>query len=143
MLATCLWLGGCYAVVPPSTGGGASNDPLHLEGSRWRIETIAGKPLPETIESTLVFGDDGHISGMAGCNRYSGRYRLDGRQFSVEELVTTQKICFPAIMAHEQSLLRVLKGALSLERDAQQLLLESRNEREVSRLAALDGAGPG
>ncbi|NVK41674.1 MAG: META domain-containing protein [Oceanospirillaceae bacterium] len=138
LLAAALWLGGCTATLAPEPALQDTAVSDRLAGSRWRVETIAGKPLPASIESTVEFGPDGRLFGMAGCNRYRGRYRLDGDTLQVQQLVTTRKLCFPTIMIHEQSLLRVLQGARRIEREQGQLLLESRNEQGVSRMAAID-----
>lgn len=141
LLAAAFWLGGCSALLEHSLGDQASLRQNELAGTRWRVETIAGKSLPGMIESNVAFDADGRISGTAGCNRFSGRYRLNDGELSVANLITTRKICFPAIMAQEESLLRVLEGARRIERDSGLLLLESANERQVSRMVEAGQAG--
>lgn len=140
VLVATLWLAGCGAltqgVQEQETGVAAVDD--RLAGTRWRVETIAGQPLPVTLRPAVNFAAGGRLSGMAGCNRFNGRYRLleDGR-LNVTALVVTRKICFPAVMIHEQSLLRVLEDAQSVEWSGTALLLRSSHERRSSRLVAL------
>jgi len=62
---------------------------------------------------TIVFGDDGTISGSAGCNTYSGKYTLDGESISIGTLATTRRECIEpeGIMEQESSFLTYLEKA--------------------------------
>jgi len=62
---------------------------------------------------TIIFGDDGTISGSAGCNTYSGTYSLKGESISIGTLATTMRECIEpeGIMAQEQSFLTYLQKA--------------------------------
>jgi heat shock protein HslJ len=53
---------------------------------------------------------------------------------------TTRKLCFPAIMVQEESLLRVLRTAQRIQWTADELILESARERGRSRMIPLPPA---
>lgn len=145
VLAACLaafWLAGCTAWSETGPEGTQPKAGDELAGTRWQVATIAGQGLPDGVRPTVAFGADGRISGMAGCNRYSGRYRLEGQRLAVSDLASTRRICFPAVMIQEQSLLRVLEDVQRIERNAGELLLHSSHERQGSRLLLLPEAEP-
>jgi len=50
--------------------------------------------------------DAGTVGGSAGCNRYTGSYRLDGSRLSIStNLATTQMACAPDLAAVERAYL--------------------------------------
>lgn len=69
-------------------------------------------PIIET-NPTLVFGDDGTVSGSAGCNTYSGAYSINGESISIGTLATTRRMCIEpeGIMEQELSFLTYLEKA--------------------------------
>jgi heat shock protein HslJ len=44
-------------------------------------------------EITATFGDDGHVAGSAGCNRYGGTWFVDGEALTIGPLATTRRLC--------------------------------------------------
>jgi heat shock protein HslJ len=50
------------------------------------------------------------ISGLAGCNSYSGNYQVDGNQLTFGEIIATEMACQEpqGIMQQEQQYLRAL-----------------------------------
>lgn len=139
-MVAVLLLAGCATATPPQAYQEhtvAGDDAL--AGTRWQVVSVSGRTLPQSIRATLAFEPDGRISGTAGCNRYTGAYRVSGTGLEVTQLVTTRKLCFAGVMAQEESLLRVLRNANAFERKPGQLLLHSNHEDDVSRLTPIDG----
>jgi heat shock protein HslJ len=69
-------------------------------------------PIPGTT-LTARFGDDGSLSGSAGCNDYNGTYTIEGDAITIGPLATTRKACEEAIMTQEQQFLAALQGSTS------------------------------
>jgi len=88
-----------------------------LAGTSWRVESLGPvgdlRPALMTTEVTLVFSDDGRVSGSAGCNSYFGQYvsTTDGN-LSVSARGSTKMFCHePGVMQQEQDFLNGLAAA--------------------------------
>jgi len=73
-------------------------EPLSLTGIDWIANGVNnGRGGVQSIvidnEITAVFGEDGSLSGSAGCNNYSGTYDIDGENMSIGPLAATEKFC--------------------------------------------------
>jgi heat shock protein HslJ len=64
-------------------------------------------------ELTATFGEDGNLTGSAGCNDYSASYQVDGNNISIGPVIATLKECgTPAgIMEQELQYLAALETA--------------------------------
>ncbi|KLK87626.1 hypothetical protein SZ63_10020 [Methanoculleus sediminis] len=73
--------------------------------------TVAS-PVPGT-DITLVFDDDGTLSGSAGCNAYSAPYRVNETGIGVERIIATKASCAePAgVMEQERAYLDLLRSS--------------------------------
>ncbi|MEE9216700.1 MAG: META domain-containing protein [Anaerolineales bacterium] len=74
------------------------SEPLSLSGSDWIANGVNnGRGGVQSIvignEITAVFGEEGSLSGSAGCNNYSGTYEVDGENMSIGPLTATEKFC--------------------------------------------------
>jgi heat shock protein HslJ len=74
--------------------------PVTLAGSTWRLISLnngrmAVTSVPADTEIHIEFGNDGRVSGHAGCNRFSGPYTADAatRRFRAGPLITTRMTC--------------------------------------------------
>ena len=68
------------------------------EGSGTTMSPIEGSTI------TLAFGTDGTVSGSGGCNSYSGDYRADAANLSIEAVVSTQRACTNTGIAEQERL---------------------------------------
>ncbi|MCK8783882.1 META domain-containing protein [Roseomonas sp. NAR14] len=95
-----LLLSACAAQAG-STGGPA------VVGTDWVARTIGGMPVAEGSRVTLLLAPDGRISGSAGCNRYTGGYRLDGSRFSLAgegaAVATTRMACVDPVVSQQET----------------------------------------
>ncbi|MFG1292852.1 META domain-containing protein [Xanthobacter versatilis] len=98
LLLTALWGGPTLAQDMPLTPVGA-----------WLAEDIGGGGVLDRIQTTLVLGADGAVSGSGGCNTYSGKAKLAGPALLFGGLSSSRMACAPAVMAQEQKFLLALE----------------------------------
>lgn len=88
-----------------------------LTGTTWQVtgfnNGLGGvTTLIDGTEITAVFGDDGSLSGNAGCNNYSTSYTIDGDNISINPgIATTRMACAENVMAQETAYLAALPTA--------------------------------
>ncbi len=106
-----------------------TSDPL--EGTSWRLTTLAGAGLIPGTEITATF-EGGEVSGRA-CNSYGGKYQVSGDQLMVSEVFATEMACVDpqGIMEQEQAYLRLLTGAESFRLAGGQLSIVGAGGEEL------------
>ena len=99
------------------TYGAAAANPLEGE---WNVtgynngkQAVTSPIIGTTL--TATFTADGQVGGDAGCNSYSGPYKLDGRKLTVGPLATTMKACEQAVMDQETQFLSALQTPTTVE----------------------------
>lgn len=132
-------LAGCGAVQNESKESAAKTLTLgDLAHRRWVLKTIddepvSGNPLGahgKGLTPELDFGEQPHVAGYAGCNRYKGQAELTPEgQFKVARLATTMMMCPEASMALEQRFTALLEAGAQLHIDGPQLTLTQGDER--------------
>lgn len=112
---------------------GCGGDPASLlRGGEWQVEGIAGEPAVRAT-ATLNFGDDGRLSGRAGCNAYATTYALGAETLVIGPPLTTRMACAPALMAQELRFLDLLGAVRRFDIDASGALrLLDGSGREIS-----------
>lgn len=125
----------CLAIVISLSGfscasGGGGNDALPLAGTSWTVTAVGGEALVAGSTATMVFGDDGKLSGSAGCNTYLASYESDREQLTITLVGASKKLCGEpdGVMAQESRFLAAL-GATATARGT------------VARLELADAAG--
>jgi heat shock protein HslJ len=91
-------------------GGTVPHD--ELVNSRWTIEEIDGRPVGEG-DYRVDFGS-GQLTGVAGCNRFSGPYSRSGDTLAAGPLAATRMTCPEPRMEHERRVLQLLSAPLRL-----------------------------
>lgn len=76
---------------------------------------------------TAVFGNDGRITGTAGCNNYSASYDTDGETIAIGQAAATRKFCPDAegVMTQEGRYLAALESAATLRIDGSMMHLRT------------------
>jgi len=87
--------------------------PITLAGTTWSATGVntgtgAVTSLVAGTTVTAVFGDDGTISGNAGCNTYNGTYEVSGKDLTIGPLATTRMACEPDVSTQEANYLAAL-----------------------------------
>jgi len=103
-----------------------------LQHRRWILESINGEPLPEGESGNVIpeldFGEQMHVSGNTGCNRFSGSAVLHNEFFRIDSMASTRRLCAPAQNELERTIQIVLgqESTILLGAD-KSLTLESSN----------------
>lgn len=94
------------AVPPPSPEGTSWNVLSYNNGQEAVVSVIIG------TEITANFGEDGKVSGSAGCNNYTAGYEVDGENISIGPAATTRMMCNEpeGIMEQEAQYLAALES---------------------------------
>jgi len=93
--------------VPTGGDGGAHSG---LADTSWTVASIAGVPSLPNSRPTMTFGQDGTVSGSAGCNLYSGSYRTDGSGITITQVASTLMTCQGDLGQQEAVFLKGLNG---------------------------------
>jgi heat shock protein HslJ len=112
LLTPVFIVAGCAA--PPGSPGSGFTTP-ELAGTRWVVTSIDGRT-PAGPAITADFGNDGRVSGDAGCNSYTGPYIQDGRSVQFGELLSTRRACVEdSRQRQETRLLNIMQGPATLQ----------------------------
>ncbi len=114
-----------------------------LEDISWILESY-GEPgslqtVLEGTEITAIFDSgEGQVTGSAGCNGYSGEYKVKGSKLSIFEMTWTEMGCpEPAgILEQETQYLKALQSAESYEISVGKLQITSGNQVLIFRDSA-------
>lgn len=98
----------CITVAAQPAADASGQPPRDLTVREWVVERIGGRGVVDSSRTTLTFDAQGQIAGRAGCNRYTGGYRLQGAAFEVRGVATTRMACVPALMEQERRFLALL-----------------------------------
>ena len=74
-------------------------------------------PVAADSQASIVFNEDGTITGNSGCNGFGGEYSVDGDQVTFSGLVSTLMACADPLMSQEGAVFQVLNGTASYEID--------------------------
>jgi heat shock protein HslJ len=90
-----------------------------LPGSSWKLVSYGRAenqiPAAPGIETSLVFGTDGQVSGSLGCNSFSGNYEVKDGKLVFGGLASTLMACPEPQMSQEGSAFQVLSGTVQFE----------------------------
>ena len=103
------------------------------EATMFRQRDAVSSPLPDT-EITAVFGEDGTLSGSAGCNTYSATYKTDRGRITIGAPAATRKACVKptGVMEQEQAYLDALPRAVSYRVEGSSLSLLTAEDTYVA-----------
>lgn len=93
-----------------------------LEGGPWQVEDLNGGGVIDNarLEMTFEPGDQGssRVSGVSGCNRFTGRWQQNGASVALGPLAGTRMACAPALMELEGKFLATLAAVTLVSFDA-------------------------
>jgi heat shock protein HslJ len=103
-----------------------------MAGTSWRVggNNHAQQAVVCVIDATtltLAFGSDAQVSGLGGCNGFTGSYRAVGDKLSIGPLAATRKACAApeGAMAQQAALLRALQTAATARREGRRMELRT------------------
>jgi heat shock protein HslJ len=127
--------------------GKAQKLPDPVVTSNWLVTSLNGSPPSGGISLTAIFGNDGRLTGSAGCNTYATTYEILGNSIIIVPLeIKTDMQCEAPVMAQEDTFLTTLAAAkfYKLGEGNQSLVLEDGNgttilEFEGGKATTLEG----
>ncbi|WP_165357404.1 META domain-containing protein [Sphingosinicella sp. CPCC 101087] len=93
--------------------GGEILPPGSLADTSWSIVAIDGAPVSGQAYHLSFTAD--RISGQAGCNRFSGAYSISDAALRPGPIAATRMACPEPAMQHEQRVLGLLSGPVSIQ----------------------------
>jgi len=111
VIMTAWMLSGCMA---------QKNQPVadlesQLVDREWVAEYILDQPVIDSSHSSIVFTEDGAVSGMGGCNRFNGQYTLTDGKVALGPLATTMMACVPPLDDQEIRFFQSLSEPLAVK----------------------------
>lgn len=104
-----------------------------LSGPTWRVTGYnngmdAVVSLVPGTQLSMLFGEDGRVSGDTGCNMFSGPYTLSGSKVSFGPLVSTRRACLAdKANRQEQQFLAALAASTTYELNGDRLTFRDSN----------------
>jgi heat shock protein HslJ len=106
VVSAAVFFSACSA-FPSSTGEGGD-----VTASPWRLVRLHGDAPVEGTSITAQFTSENTVAGSAGCNRYSGRYQVDGPEISIiPPFQMTMMACPEPVMQQEQDFMSILESS--------------------------------
>jgi heat shock protein HslJ len=104
-----------------------------LAGTSWSVvninngrQAVVGIISDSTL--TMVFDNEGRVSGSTGCNQYNAAYEAIGDTLRFSAVGTTRRACGdPALSDQERAFLRALEAVTTLQFEGDRLDLRQAN----------------
>ena len=112
---------------------GCSGGTADLEDIKWMLTSYGPEgnlknPLPDTQVTATFDSETKEVGGNAGCNHYSGGYRVDGDKLTIEgPFAVTEMWCGEEKDDQEKEYIDILLDAASYEVDGDVLIIHSGN----------------
>ena len=127
---------------------GADRGRAPLAGTSWEVRELrddAGAPglVLSGTQLTVVFGDDGRVTGSAGCNSYFAAYAVKGGTITIGLPGTTRRFCgeVEGLMEQEARFLGALPTTATFRIDGDTLTLRAADGDVAASLVRF-AAGP-
>jgi heat shock protein HslJ len=111
-----LLLLGSVALAGCAASNGGAKGQLDLTSAQWELVKWSMQPMPPAGVRPIILrfdqkGDEGRVSGHAGCNQFSAPYVLrDAGEITIATPVATYMACAPEVMEFEARLLDKLES---------------------------------
>jgi heat shock protein HslJ len=92
-------------------------------GVAWRAERLGEAEIRGERRPDLNLGTDGQAFGTGGCNRFSGRYTLEGARLVFAPLAASRMACAGPLGEREDQFLRALGEVRGWRIERHQLVL--------------------
>ncbi len=143
-----LWISDTANLIDPSAGdqmldmiilkrvdSSASAAPSTLTDGPWRVESIDGASVIDNSVTSISFGEDGRITGVAGCNQFSADYSARGGMLQIGVAAVTEKACVPDLGDQERRFLDVFNDINRFSFDAEGALILETDDGRIIRAA--------
>jgi heat shock protein HslJ len=92
-------------------------------------------PAAPDVDTSVVFGNDGKVSGNVGCNGIGGDYTVNGNTITFDQIVSTLMFCEGPVGDQETTTLNVFAGTTPFVLDGDTLTITSADGSSVVVLA--------
>ena len=87
-----------------------------LAGTSWTLVSYGDPSNPTAavsgVDTSLVFGSDGQVSGSMGCNGFGGDYQIKNGQIVFGSIISTLMACEEPRMSQETATFAVMSGTV-------------------------------
>lgn len=119
-------------------------DDAAIVGTMWVLDTYidgeASMIVPSMESATLLFGDDGRLTGSTGCRALEGEWNADGGRINVTSLTAIDDpaagVCAPQSETLDGLVVSVLESSLTVGVDGEQLTLMAPGNQGLSYTAS-------
>lgn len=143
ILAFCLFVGlSCITHAEPAKEAPATQADLTAV-KEWRLTQLGAQAVAADAGVTLVFGEEGKLSGSGGVNRFGGKYELkaDG-QVTIQNIFSTRKAALDEdVMNRETQFFQLLGKAKRAVLSDGKLVIECEGEKPIKLVFAADKEG--
>ena len=109
-----------------------------LAGSEWRPTRIGSILFPANTAIYVQFKGDGRLAGFAGCNHFSGGYKIVEQAVTLFIVDATGMTCPDTIANMEAAFVEALRSAVGFEKQRAVLALFNRDGTQVAVFAQTD-----
>ncbi len=106
-------------------------------GATWLAEDIKGQGVIDNLQTTLAVSREGTVSGLAGCNRFTGAPTIEGQAISFGPMAVTRMACLPAVDEQEHRFLEALGETSTYRFEGGYLLFLNAEGEEIIRFTQL------
>ncbi|WP_009996982.1 META domain-containing protein [Streptomyces clavuligerus] len=116
--------------------------PAPLTGTTWTVTSLTTRDVSESLpagtegSAHLTFAKNGRIGGRLGCNTFRGTGKISGQEITVQDLVSTKRLCMGTGGQVEAHLLKVLDGTVTYRLEGRELALTGATGAGVHAVAA-------
>jgi heat shock protein HslJ len=104
-----------------------------ITGKVWLLDNLNGSPPVSGTVITAEFTADGKVGGSAGCNVYSGQYKITGGDIQITSPVaSTMMACEQPVMDQENAYFQALAAAKSYAVKGDQLTLNDSGGKAIA-----------
>jgi len=93
--------------------------------SEWYIEGNKIKIIGDKSYTLFFNSENNQIHGNSGCNRYFGKYELNGVTLKARDIAGTMMACSPEIMKLESQFRHILETGANLSIEKRELIMEN------------------
>lgn len=102
-----------------------------LDDSIWEVTDLNSEPLIPETTLTIRFHNR-KVNGSSGCNRFNGRYQVEGDTITISIREATTDNCLnPGIMDQEKAFMKYLQDATGFHLQGQEMTIFMRDGGEV------------
>lgn len=112
-----------------------------LTGTTWKLASygpkVAQTAAASDVDTSLVIGADGKLSGNMGCNSMGGEFTVSGDKITFKNVYATEMACDEPRMLQEGAAFKVLQGTATYKVDGDVLTVTSSDGLDVLTFTAV------